>query len=149
MEAVKSFFCDSEFLKNHKDRLKILSVSLFATTFVDDSERPRLSQLFKNSRDKMLEFYKKAVVAGQYNELTFEKELFADIVKAIHFRDKVPLEGHFSVVGQCVPGTRRLFVSAGGNYYMCEKVGEHYSFGNVDTGLDFERIFDFMVQITD
>lgn len=40
----------------------------------------------------------------------------------------------------CVPGNRRLYVTTGGFYKLCEKMGETPSIGHVDTGLDFDTI---------
>ena len=49
--------------------------------------------------------------------------------------------------GPCVPGKQRLFVSAEGNYYPCEKVSELsecMKIGSVDEGYDIEKIRNLM-----
>ena len=49
--------------------------------------------------------------------------------------------------GPCIPGKQRLFVSAEGNYYPCEKVSELsecMKIGSVDKGYDIEKIRNLM-----
>ena len=41
--------------------------------------------------------------------------------------------------GSCVPG-RKLFVDVDGKYHMCERVNDSLPIGNVDEGLNFEKI---------
>ncbi|MBM4240785.1 MAG: radical SAM protein [Euryarchaeota archaeon] len=41
--------------------------------------------------------------------------------------------------GSCIPG-RKIFVDVCGNYHMCERVNESFPIGNVDEGLNFEKI---------
>lgn len=48
----------------------------------------------------------------------------------------------FSPGRYCIPGVKRTFVSADGNYYICEKddLHEHRIIGNVDTGIDVKKV---------
>lgn len=60
---------------------------------------------------------------------------------AIHKRlllDK-PAE-KYGMNGCCVPGQRRIYVTADGRFLLCEKVGNIPSIGNVHSGLDVEQI---------
>ena len=60
---------------------------------------------------------------------------------AIHKRlllDK-PAE-KYGMNGCCVPGQRRIYVTADGRFLLCEKVGNIPAIGNVHTGLDAELI---------
>lgn len=43
--------------------------------------------------------------------------------------------------GSCVPG-RKIYVDCDGNYHMCERINDKFPIGNVDVGLDFERIIE-------
>lgn len=43
------------------------------------------------------------------------------------------------LTGACVPG-RKIFVDAYGNYHACERVNNSHPLGNVDEGLNFEKI---------
>ena len=45
--------------------------------------------------------------------------------------------------GACVPG-RKVFADVDGNFHTCEKINNNYPFGNVDDGLNFEKISKLM-----
>lgn len=47
--------------------------------------------------------------------------------------------------GCCNPGGRKLFVTANGNYNVCERMGETPFIGNVNEGYDFEKIKKYYV----
>lgn len=46
----------------------------------------------------------------------------------------------YTLNGCCVPGERRLYVDTKGVFYPCEKMGLCPNIGNIDSGLDEERI---------
>ena len=80
------------------------------------------------------------------NDKKSKKGLFTDGVMdkgmlSIHKRlllDK-PVE-QYGMNGCCVPGQRRIYVTTQGKFLMCEKVGNIPSIGDVDHGLDIEKI---------
>ena len=47
--------------------------------------------------------------------------------------------------GCCVPFAKRTYVTAEGNYLICEKVGETPDIGNVFTGIDIEKVKKYYV----
>lgn len=143
LDAINTFFYKSEFFNNYKHPLNMASVFLFASTFLDKADFPAARQRFQQNQNRMLEFYKDALISGKHDGLIFERKWFKGIINSVHFRKKFQIEDCISVVGQCTPGIRRLFVSADGKFYICEKAGEYYSIGDVDTGLDLEKIFAF------
>jgi uncharacterized protein len=145
-EAIKSFFYSSDFFHPSKSSLRIVPASTYATTFFEKKSTLIARQQYKKNRDKMLRNFKNAIMSGKYSELTIEKKIFAERFSSIHFREKAPLAESLSVLGQCTPGIRRLFVNPEGKYYMCEKVGEYFCLGDIDTGLDFDRIYNFYEQ---
>ena len=51
-----------------------------------------------------------------------------------------PLPAHVIPSGYCVPGGRKLFVSADGSLGVCEKVGDALKIGTLDTGFDVDLI---------
>lgn len=143
LERINAFFYKSDFFKNYKNPLNMSTVSLFATTFLDMSEIPGAIGKYRENRDKMLERYRDALISGRYEGLIFEEKLFKDIINTVHFRKKFRLEDSLSIVGQCTPGIRRLFVSADGKFYICEKIGEYYPIGDVYNGVDLEKVYGF------
>lgn len=48
--------------------------------------------------------------------------------------------------GCCVPGKKRLYVTATGEYKACERIGSSPSIGNVDEGVDRELIVKSMLR---
>lgn len=51
----------------------------------------------------------------------------------------------YSLNGCCVPGERRLYVNTKGEFYPCEKIGNCPSIGNIENGLDEDRIKQYYV----
>lgn len=45
----------------------------------------------------------------------------------------------------CIPGVK-LFVDVKGNFHVCERVNETHPIGNVDNGLDFIKIREFVLE---
>lgn len=45
----------------------------------------------------------------------------------------------------CVPGKRRIYVDVNGDYYPCERMGNSPTIGNVDEGIDVEKVRKFYV----
>jgi uncharacterized protein len=45
-------------------------------------------------------------------------------------------DGRISCNGICVPGMRKMFVDVDGHYYPCERVGQDFKIGHVDSGFD-------------
>jgi len=50
--------------------------------------------------------------------------------------------------GSCIPG-RKLFVDVDGNFHVCEKISYAFPVGNVEKGLDIERISKFIDNFND
>ena len=77
-------------------------------------------------------------------DLTEKKIARDNIVKElalIHKRllfDK-PMDQYY-LNGCCVPGARRVYVTTQGDYLICEKLGPSPTIGNVNTGLDIDKI---------
>ena len=42
--------------------------------------------------------------------------------------------------GCCVPGSRRLYIDTKGDFYICERIGEYPSIGNIFNGIDFKSL---------
>ncbi len=146
-DALQSFFYNSELFKSMKNPVRLSNVNNFETTYLDDMEETTEKESYKKFSEKVIEKYKDALVSGQHDEPGIEKELLRrSLVKTIHFRAGTPLKESHAALGQCTPGLRRLFINPDGNFYMCEKVGEHYPIGNLEKGLDFERITQFFLQ---
>jgi len=42
--------------------------------------------------------------------------------------------------GCCYPGARKIYISAGGTIYLCERIGTSPSIGDVSSGIDVEKL---------
>ena len=45
--------------------------------------------------------------------------------------------------GQCILGARRLFVKTDGSFNPCERLISDFIIGNVDDGIDFNKVYVF------
>lgn len=78
---------------------------------------------------------------SQLNNIEYYKEIFALMKDS----DSLGRKGHHG--GPCIPGGRRLFVSATGEFYPCERVPEEpvMQIGDIEHGIDIkscERILN-------
>lgn len=145
-DTIIEFFYQQEFFTPFHDRIKIGFVDPIDTTFFVryhlEAEQEKQSEYLNRLRAR----YEKALVAGTYQELTLEKQLFLKPYFHIVARPLQPLGQYVASQGMCFPGLRRLFVDIKGDFYMCEKVGSNYPIGNVERGFDYPRILQFYRQ---
>ena len=66
--------------------------------------------------------------------------LFDRLFLGFHKRQISKIDNTIPPNGICIPGSKRLFVSAGGQYYICEKMGENVNIGNVDDGIILAKV---------
>ena len=101
----------------------------------------------KDAFAEMLSDYESGIVKGNMPEVL--KFIFDDTFLRIHCRMEEYKGEELRHSRTCVPGTRKLFVDASGNFYTCEKLGyEHFNIGNVNSGIDEDRVFKLMDEIT-
>lgn len=55
------------------------------------------------------------------------------------FISDLPLAS-FPFNGCCVPGARRLYISTSGSLYLCERIENSPSIGNIETGIDIQTV---------
>lgn len=71
----------------------------------------------------------------------YAAKLVAD--KLVHVHNRRMSNTPFTTLrrnGCCIPGNRRIYVKADGNFYLCEKVGDSPSIGNVYEGVNIKNI---------
>ncbi len=142
-DAVINFFYKRKFFEPFRYKAKINFVDANDTTFFKDFKLEKDKENLDNELKKLLNRYKKALIKGEHEKLTIEKQLFLEDFHSIACRPGEPLGQQFPPLGSCIPGQRRLFVDTSGKFYMCERVGSNYEIGNVDDGFNFRRICDF------
>lgn len=146
-ETLHTFFYNNELFKPMKNQVKLSKVIDIETVFPDQTEWANEKISYRQFVKKVLEKYKDALISGDYEKPSIEREMLERLlIKTVHFREISPLKEFHPALGQCTPGLRRLLVNPDGNFYMCERVGEHYPIGNLEKGLDFDRIAEFLLQ---
>jgi uncharacterized protein len=51
----------------------------------------------------------------------------------------IPSTPIMPVTGACIPG-RKIYVDVEGNFHICERINEAFPIGNVDEGLNFDKV---------
>lgn len=87
---------------------------------------------------EMAEAYCNKVAYGKTT--WFEKALFDMPLYQAYTRSVGMQKGTIYPRGMCVPGVRKLFVDAKGDYYMCEKIGKRLKLGDVSSGLSKKKM---------
>jgi uncharacterized protein len=126
-----------------RNRPRFNPVDPYETTFFNDLHLEDYQAAFRQEIGSLMDNYRSAMIAGTYDELTMEKELFVKSFHRIAFRKMTDLGDSFRPRGTCIPGQRRIFVSVDGTFYMCERVGSNYRIGDIHKGFDYERIYEY------
>lgn len=89
--------------------------------------------------------FKFNLIKGNPNESPFLKSLFEDDILKIYKRGIFDKIGDFHPPnGICIPGFRKLFVNAYGNFYICERLDNFKTIGNTIKGFDYEKILNLI-----
>ena len=112
------------------------------TTFFTDGIGAGFRNLFGTLYWKGLEFYRHCIEGGRNGLASgafFDGYLLVLLILLVQsFLDIRTLRRGLN--GCCVPGKKRLYVTATGEYKACERIGSSPSIGNVDEGVDRELI---------
>lgn len=95
------------------------------------------SENWNEIKNKMFDLVKNNFNSGNKFLAKYIGRLYKDIVfhpKLGNSRTKI-----CPYTGSCVMG-EKIYVDVKGNFFLCEKVGCKFSFGHVDTGIDFDKV---------
>lgn len=117
---IYSFFSELGFTK---DKIHILSANMNGVDYIPDIYLNTEKNFEENS-------FSNFEIIDQYEEIYLNKA-------------SLPEKWHHA--GTCIPGVKRLFIDANGNFYPCEKIllRNNLNIGNLDTGFDIKKIIDF------
>jgi len=112
-----------------------------SSLFKDEIEENGLyEQLHKLKLD-----FKFNLIKGEPNKSPFLKALFESDILRLYKRGIFDRLGDFySPNGVCIPGLRKLFVNAYGNFYICERLDSFQAIGNIIEGLDYKQIINLI-----
>lgn len=89
--------------------------------------------------------FKQNLINNSVEESQFMKSLFSARFRKIYKRGTSnQFELSYSPNGACIPGWEKLFVDVEGKFYICEKMTDFVSIGNVEAGLDVARILEII-----
>lgn len=121
---------NADFFNSHEllSQLKLLVNTVndrdsdFFESFNLEKERKQLSDDYKRLAEEFIEM--------DDLEMPFHHALFGDAMLRIEDRMMAIQEDAFPP-GPCIPGKNRLFITATGEKYMCERVGNYGNLGNL------------------
>jgi len=97
-----------------------------------------LKYQFKQLRQE----FKNCLVNQEENRSPFLTALFSKSLRRICNRGHFNKFEHYHYPnGTCFPGWERFFVNSYGEFFICEKMTDFYTIGNVEKGLDYDTIF--------
>jgi uncharacterized protein len=113
------------------------------TTFFRDIGLDRLDDViteFSGVSGKFVQRLKTSLLNKDLSPITLERHGFYSILKNLALRKVKKLHDDCYPQGACHIGMRRLFVKTNGDFYVCERSGDNYKIGCIDTGIDYEAI---------
>lgn len=132
-----------EFFKDHRE---VLGEGVHVATMVSGTgtdywkKNPPSPQWCQSLDELRWRYYESLVLEGDPSSKMLEQLFQPDLVtiyrRALHRR----LPDEIFLNGCCTPGVRRLFVDCDGRYHMCERINGTIPIGDVERGLDHERI---------
>ena len=110
------------------------------TSFLEDFSLVESMKKFPEVDKKFNDRIKQAVLSGNLGNLSIEKNQAFTILYNLARKPITKLHDYSKPLGTCHIGMRRLFVNTEGHFYICERSGEEYKIGNLDSGFDYEGI---------
>lgn len=113
------------------------------TIIVSDDDK----KVFREEMNQLEELFKDKVKDNQIEELA--KGLLLPLFGMGYFLFQLHSVGDrvknrvLPYTSACIPGNR-LFIDVKGNFHMCEKANQHFAIGDLDTGLDHNKIQDII-----
>jgi len=139
---INNFFETNELVKRH--HIMCSSVKRDDTNFFD-RYTPDIYKKKQKQMQTLKGNYINARIAGK-EPTAFEKALFEKSMVLLHARKLDEPYDTISINGCCFPGLKKIFVNTNGDIHPCEKVGNAYNIGNIDKGLDLNKIKNMLTQ---
>jgi uncharacterized protein len=113
---------------------------------VDDRETTFLNRFTREERtipdyQQLVERYVQRVTeTGEAGDQFLQEVVGRKMLRFYRREIGIQMRSYEHPNGVCMPGLRRLLVSVDGKFHICEKINESLSIGDVEHGLDFDRI---------
>lgn len=141
--TVANFFEENDLVKENA----------ISSTYIDYAQNTFLSSLKHenqvNESDTSV-FYNKYMEKSLSREPipNYAKDFYDKKIIQFYKRSKIKLDTIFPN-GCCIPGIRRLFVNIDGRFHVCERADNVHPIGDVDVGLDFNKINELVKEYID
>lgn len=109
-----------------------------------DETSARSNGRYTEQYGELMRRYRHAKIGRARHETVFLERLAMGI-RMIADRDYARSEQLDAYTGRCLPGSK-IAVRPDGTLHMCERINERFPIGDVESGLDFERIRRVMEQ---
>jgi uncharacterized protein len=152
LDMIDEFFSELSFLPKDT-KLGITYPSLGS---VDSAEwnnkmvnNPKYKSSLTEDVNPLWEWRRKKILEGFPLDIGGRSIVTCDIEKDFNFIDNRIVSNKPNTIyplnGCCVPGKRRLYVDLKGDYYPCERIGTSPNIGNINDGIDIERIKKYYI----
>ncbi|MEO0129673.1 MAG: SPASM domain-containing protein [candidate division WOR-3 bacterium] len=138
LEVLNEFFESNELVKGHT--ILVNFVKPFDTTFFEQFD-DKVYTRRRKQYEKLEKNYIRCRVDGK-EPTAFEKALFEKSLIKLHIRQLDDLCDLIGLNGCCIPGLRKIFVDTDGRFYPCERVMRAYNIGDVDRGIEIDKIMN-------
>lgn len=116
-------------------------VSPYDTTFFNNFNMVEQSKKYQSDLRTVL---KKYIEKKQANQKSFLNVFFDALLSDFHSRKLFELPDDMYPNGICGPALKRFNVEIDGSLHMCERINPYFSIGNIKTGFDIDKIFNYI-----
>lgn len=141
---IHSVFSKDAVLSNFRVQTTIIDdfMSIEKVSAEDDYLIEDSIHMFKSYAAYMKKYPKEkiSVVAGNRVEGSFE-------LNKMRMKPEISLREEAAPGGPCIPGQKRLFINADGNFFPCERVSEvsdAMCIGNINDGFDMDKAYKLL-----
>lgn len=151
IDEILDFFSKNEILGEINDKGNVRSsfVDTNDTHFIEDFGLEDSMNGLRQFHDRLIHRLKKNILENHLPQLSIEKNTLYPILKNLAKRPLKKLGHYVLALGACHIGLRRIFVNTGGDFFACERCGDNYKIGNIDIGLDYEKISEYYKKLGD
>lgn len=156
LSMVMTLPADNEKLKKMQDffsSLEWLPVKLVKNISYVASSSHRMERLTQNTmrKNKEVSGYVNPLADWSQDNSVFDSKIDDKEIFTSSFMQSAYLKVHkrmivdnpigcYNLSGCCIPGSRRLYVTATGYFSLCEKIGNAPYIGDVDNGIDLKSV---------
>lgn len=136
-----NLFAIEEFSYSIDNKFKLSLPSGINTSFYNQFDMFDEMKKYSSQIQQFWKKYKTDIASGVIeNRNLIGEALFEKDIVQLDKRKMNRMGSKTASLGQCVPGSRKLFVSSDGFLYPCEKVSEQYCIGQIEKGIEFTTV---------